>query len=111
RSTQMFGGNKGRVVRAISVAALGGLALGASSAQAQLVQTINYPNFNDVSSLTFNGLAAQTAGLPGEQHTVSVTPPAMSTKGSFYYNQRQNVDLGFVTDFSFRVRDRSGAGA
>lgn len=85
--------------------------LGASSAQAQLVQTINYQNFNDVSSLVFNGFATQSAGLVGEQQTISITPPATSSKGSVYYNQRQNVDLGFVTDFSFRIRDRSGAGA
>ncbi|HVU64670.1 MAG TPA: L-type lectin-domain containing protein [Phycisphaerales bacterium] len=96
---------------AIALAAISGLALGASSASAQLVQTINYQNFNDVSSLVFNGIALQTPGLPGEQQTISVTPPATSSKGSVYYNQRQNVDLGFVTDFSFRMRDRSGAGA
>jgi MYXO-CTERM domain-containing protein len=95
----------------VSIAAFCGLAFGVGSAKAVLVQTINYTNFNDVSALTFNGVSTQSAGLAGEQHTLSVTPPTTSSKGSIYYNQRQNVDLGFVTDFSFRVRDRSGAGA
>ncbi|HMN39998.1 MAG TPA: L-type lectin-domain containing protein [Phycisphaerales bacterium] len=97
---------------------LGGTTLGlallaglATSANAQLVQTINYANFNDVTSIVRNGVAVQSAGLSGEQMTLSLTPPVAAAAGTAYFNTRQQVDLGFVTDFKFRIRDRSGSGS
>jgi hypothetical protein len=98
------------------MAAVGALALAAlagttRSAHAQYVQTINLTNFNNISSLTLNGVATQTAGLSGEQQTLSITPPVRGSAGSFYATAQQRVDLGFETDFQFRIRDRSGTGS
>jgi MYXO-CTERM domain-containing protein len=83
----------------------------AGSASAQLVQTINYSNFNDVTHMLRNGVAAQSSGLVGEQSTLSITPPVAAAAGTSYYDAKQKVDLGFVTDFKFRIRDRSGSGS
>jgi MYXO-CTERM domain-containing protein len=80
-------------------------------ADAQLVQTINYLNFNDTSAMTLNGVATQSAGAGSEQMTLSLTPPTRASAGSAYFSTAQRVDLGFVTDFRFRVRDRSGTGS
>jgi MYXO-CTERM domain-containing protein len=96
---------------AAAVGAIAALAGAPLSARAQLVTTINFANFNNVSSLTLNGAAAQTPGLPGEQMTLSVTPPAQASAGTAYYTAKQRVDQGFVTDFHFRIRDRQGAGS
>ncbi len=97
---------------------LGGLTFGlaaiaglATSASAQLVQTINYANFNDVTNMLRNGVATQSPGVGSEQNTLSITPPVAASAGSAYYDTRQKVDLGFVTDFKFRIRDRSGSGS
>ena len=70
-----------------------------------------YSNFNDISALSLNGVATQSPGLSGEQQTLSITPNVRASAGSFYYSTAQRVDLGFTTDFHFRVRDRSGTGA
>ena len=88
----------------LAVVAMAG-ACGSASAQ------FTYTNFNDVSALTLNGVATQSAGLGGEQMTLSITPPVRASAGSFYYGTAQRVDLGFTTDFRFRVRDRSGTGS
>lgn len=102
--------------RAMTIAVLAAIAGAASSAHAQFVQTINLPDFNNVSQLQLNGTTLQTPGLMGEQNTLSLTQPATSTTGqsqvgTAYHQNRQRVDLGFVTDFTFRVRDRNGVGS
>ena len=89
---------------AAGIAAMCGLA---ASANAQFAFT----NFNDVSTLTLNGVATQSPGLSGEQQTLSITPNVRGSAGSFYYSTPQRVDLGFTTDFHFRIRDRSGTGS
>lgn len=91
----------------MSVLAVVAMAGASGSALAQF----SYTNFNDVSNLALNGVATQSAGLSGEQSTLSITPPVRGSAGSFYYNSAQRVDLGFTTDFHFRVRDRSGTGS
>ena len=91
----------------IGVLAVLAMAGASGSAMAQF----SYTNFNDVSALALNGVATQSTGLSGEQSTLSITPPVRGSAGSFYYNSAQRVDLGFTTDFHFRVRDRSGTGS
>lgn len=98
------------------VGVLAGLILAAggmsSAAQAQLVQTINYANFNSTAGLTLNGAAVQSDGVSmGDPKTISITPPTRAVAGSFYSTDRQRVDLGFTTDFKFRIRDRAGVGS
>ncbi len=102
--------------RLACAAALAAIVGAASGANAQFVQTINLQNFNDVSMLQLNGTSASTAGLTGEQNTLSLTMPATATTGqsqvgTTYHQNRQRVDLGFVTEFTFRMRDRSGVGS
>lgn len=72
---------------------------------------LNFANFNNVSQLKFNGVAAQTNGLPGEQQTISLTPPAGNSAGSVFALSAQPIATGFTTTFQFRMRDRSGSGA
>ncbi len=96
-------------VRAAMAAGIG-LAAIAGTGRSALAQ-FSYTEFNNVSGLTLNGVATQSAGLGGEQMTLSITPPVRGSAGSFYYNTAQRVDLGFTTDFHFRVRDRSGTGS
>ena len=91
----------------IGVLAVLAMAGASGSASAQF----SYTNFNDVSALALNGVATQSTGLSGEQSTLSITPPVRGSAGSFYYNSAQRVDLGFTTDFHFRVRDRAGTGS
>lgn len=91
----------------IGVLAVLAMAGASGSAMAQF----SYTNFNDVSALALNGVATQSTGLSGEQSTLSITPPVRGSAGSFYYNSAQRVDLGFTTDFHFRVRDRAGTGS
>lgn len=104
------------LARSLSIVAVVAAAGGASSAHAQFVQTINLTDFNNISQLQLNGTSTQTPGLPGEQSTLSLTLPATATTGgsqigTFYHQNRQRVDLGFVSEFTFRMRDRSGVGA
>lgn len=87
------------------------VACGLAASSQAMVTTINYANFNDVSQLSLNGVAVQSNGLVGEQKTLSVTPPVGASKGSAWYNTAQSVNLGWVSDFQFRMRDRSGLGA
>lgn len=91
----------------LAVVAAAGIAGASTNANAQFTFT----NFNDVSGLTLNGVATQSAGLGGEQMTLSITPPVRASAGSFYHSTAQRVDLGFTTDFRFRVRDRAGTGS
>ncbi len=73
----------------------------ASPASAQF----NYANFSSVANLTFNGVATQTG------NTISVTPPVGSSAGSVWRTNNQSVGLGFVTNFTFRIRDIAGVGS
>jgi hypothetical protein len=93
---------------ALSMALIAGMA---SSASGQLVQTINYSNFNDVTHIVRNGVATQSSGLSGEQSTLSITPPVAASAGTAFFDARQPVSMGFSTDFKFRMRDRSGSGS
>lgn len=109
----MFSNAKSGVVRVGSVAGLmlaaGGMT---SAANAQLVQTINYTDFNSTAGLTLNGSAVQSDGVSfGDPKTISITPPTRASAGSFYATNQQRVDLGFQTDFKFRIRDRAGVGS
>lgn len=81
----------------------------APAAQAQL--QFSFPNFNGALPLTFNGAAAQTPGIGSEGQVISLTPPATHVAGSVWHNTRQNVSAGWVTDFTFRMRERTGQGA
>lgn len=96
-----------------SVSILAGMiaAAGISTGAQAMVEQFNFTNFNNVSSLQLNGVATQSAGLVGEQSTLSVTPPVGASVGTAYYNSRQNVNGGFVTDFKFRIRDKNGVGS
>lgn len=96
---------------AAAIALAAGLCGFVGEASAALVQTINLPNFNDASSLTLNGTTAVTAGLAGEQQTLSLTTNQKASVGTAYHTARQQVDLGFRTDFKFRIRDRQGVGS
>lgn len=103
-----------RTNRITVVALAAGLAVSgmASVASAQLVETINFSNFNSVAGLQLNGSTFQSAGLAGEQQTLSLTPPATRRiAGSVFHQTTQSVNLGFSTTFQFRMRDRMGTGA
>lgn len=98
--------------RVFSIIAGLAAAAGATSGAHAMVEQFNFTNFNNVSSLQLNGVAQQSAGLVGEQNTLSVTPPVgPGAVGTAYYNTRQNVNGGFVTDFKFRMRDKVGVGS
>lgn len=94
----------------MGVAAVVGMAAVCGTARSASAQ-FSYTNFNDVSGLTLNGVAVQSLGLSGEQRTLSITPNVRASAGSAFYSTAQRVDLGFTTDFRFRVRDRSGTGS
>ncbi len=105
-----------RSFKALGIAALAVVAGSATSASAQLVQTINFTDFNSVVGLQLNGTTVQSAGLGAEPSTLSLTLPAtantgQSQVGTMYHSNKQRVDLGFVCDFKFRMRDRNGVGA
>lgn len=94
--------------------ALVGLAAAGTPAQAgvSMIEQFNFANFNSVANLQLNGVAQQSAGLTGEQNTLSITPPTgPGSVGTAYYNTRQDVSGGFTTDFSFRMRDKVGVGS
>lgn len=100
-------------VVALSLVAVAGMA---SSASAEFVQTINYANFNSVVGLQLNGTTVQSAGVGSEPNTLSLTLPATSNTGqsqvgTLYHETKQKVDLGFICDFKFRMRDRNGVGS
>lgn len=88
---------------ALVVVGLAGSAMGSA---------FNYTNFNSTTGLTLVGSATAGAGLGGEDNTVSLTQPAQfSNAGAMWKTDKQDVGLGFVTDFSFRVRDRGNGPA
>ncbi len=97
------------MVSTMKIGVLSVLAMAGASGSA--MAQFSYTNFNNVSALALNGVATQSTGLSGEQSTLSITPPVRGSAGSFYYNSAQRVDLGFTTDFHFRVRDRAGTGS
>jgi len=88
----------------VSSSCVGAMLLAAGLASPAMAQ-FSYPNFSSVSNLTFNGVATQSG------NTLSVTPPVGGAAGSVWRNNRQNLALGFVSNFTFRVRDIAGVGA
>lgn len=82
-----------------------GFALLAAGLASPAMAQFSYPNFSSVANLTFNGVAAQTG------NTISVTPPVGASAGSVWRTDAQNVGLGFVSNFSFRIRDLMGVGS
>jgi hypothetical protein len=90
---------------ASALVALSGLC--ASTANAQF----NFNNFNGAVPVVLNGAAAVTPGIGSEGNVIALTPPATHVAGSFWHNTKQQVATGFVTDFTFRIRERSGLGA
>jgi hypothetical protein len=92
------------IVASALVAASG---LCVSNANAQF----NFNNFNGAVPMVLNGAAAVTPGLGSEGNVIALTPPATHVAGSFWHNTKQQVASGFVTDFTFRIRERSGLGA
>ena len=65
----------------------------------------NYTDFSNPTGLVFNGVA-QTF-----ENNLSVTPPVARSAGSVWHQDLQNISAGFTTDFSFRVRHKSGTGS
>lgn len=65
----------------------------------------NYANFSSVAGLSFNGAAVQSGS------TVSITPPVRASAGSMWHSTPQTVDQGFVTNFTFRIRDINNLGS
>lgn len=65
----------------------------------------NYTDFSNTNGLVFNGVAQQF------ENAISVTPPVARSAGSVWHQSMQNVSAGFTTDFSFRVRNKSGGGS
>ena len=82
-----------------------GFALLAAGLATPAMAQFSYPNFSSVANLTFNGVATQSG------NTVSVTPPVGASAGSVWRSNTQNVGLGFVSNFSFRIRDLMGVGS
>lgn len=94
--------NKIGALAAVAAAGLAGSAFASG---------FSYSDFNSTTGLTLLGSATAGAGLSGEQNTISLTQPAeFSNAGGVWKTDKQDVGLGFVTDFSFRVRDRGNAG-
>jgi hypothetical protein len=87
---------------------VGALVVAAGAANAS---SFTYTDFNSVAGLTLNGTAQQTPGLTGEPQTVSLTLPVRQSVGTMYATDRQPVNLGFTTQFQFRIRDRVNAGS
>lgn len=84
------------------------LASAAGTAQAQ---SFSYPNFDSTAGLQLNGTAAPSPGLIGEGNTLSLTAPVRQSVGTMYYGSRVQVNLGFTTEFRFRMRDITGLGS
>ncbi|MBY0262304.1 MAG: hypothetical protein K2Q20_08155 [Phycisphaerales bacterium] len=84
------------------------VAAAAGTAQAQ---NFSYPNFSSTAGLQLNGTSASTPGLSGEGNTLSLTAPVRQSVGTMYYGQRVQVNLGFTTEFRFRMRDITGLGS
>lgn len=79
----------------------------AGLAGSAFASAFSYTNFNSTAGLSLLGSATAGAGLSGEQNTISLTQPAeFSNSGAVWKSDKQDVGLGFVTDFRFRVRDR-----
>lgn len=94
-----------KICALVSAAAVAGLA-GSAFASA-----FSYSNFNSTAGLTLVGATTAGAGLSGEQNTLSLTQPGQfSSVGGVWKTDKQDVGLGFVTDFKFRVRDRGQVG-
>lgn len=83
----------------------------AATAGAASAQNFSYPNFNSVAGLQLNGTAAPSAGLGSEGSTLSLTGPVRQSVGTMYFGQRVQVNLGFSTEFRFRIRDQVNPGA
>lgn len=82
-----------------------GIAIAVAGLASPALAQFNYPDFSSVAGLTFNGVAAQTG------NTISLTPPTGPVAGSMWHNVPQNVGPGFVSNFTFRIRDIQGLGA
>ena len=88
-------------VRVLCPAALVALA----GASAPALADFTYSDFVSPANLKLNGVATLFEG------GLSVTPPVARSAGSAWHTQLQDVSLGFTTDFTFRVRDKSGIGS
>lgn len=67
----------------------------------------SYTNFDSVSGLNLVGNATAGPGLGSEGNTISLTQPnQLSNVGAVWKSDKQDVGLGFQTDFRVRVRDR-----
>jgi hypothetical protein len=67
----------------------------------------SYANFDSVTGLNLVGSATVGPGIISESSTVSLTQPGqLSNAGAIWKSDKQDVGLGFQTDFKFRVRDR-----
>lgn len=73
----------------------------------------NYANFDSTAGLNLVGNATTGPGLSvPEGNTISLTQPnQLSNVGAVWATAKQDVGLGFQTDFQFRVRDRDTAPA
>lgn len=72
-----------------------------------MASAFTYTDFNSTAGLTLVGNATAGAGQVGEPNTISLTQPSQfSNIGGVWKTDKQDVGLGFVTDFRFRVRDR-----
>lgn len=89
------------VLRVVSPAAL----IAVTGLCAPAMADFNYADFSTTPNLQFNGVATPF------QNALSVTPPVARSAGSVWHTNMQGVTAGFTTDFTFRVRDKSGVGS
>ena len=79
--------------------------LAVTGLSAPAMADFTYTDFVTTPNLQFNGVATQY------QNAISVTPPVARAAGSVWHTNFQSVSNGFTTDFTFRVRDKSGIGS
>lgn len=88
---------------AAAVLALAGLCAQASAGGGS---GFNYPNFSSTAGLALNGHAVQTSNV------IDLNGPTVAgaRAGSVWHTSQQNVQMGFVSNFSFRITDVNGNG-
>ena len=67
---------------------------------------VNYPNFNDITGLQFNGNASVTT--IGATQRLRVTNNSLSQSGTVYATNRQRVSDGFSATFQFQISQLTG---
>lgn len=97
------------LVPALATALVAGAFGSSASAGTAPTPVFNFGQFGSgqIAQMRLNGVATQSPG--GTR--LSVTPPVANSKGSAWYENEVNVRLGFQSQFTFRVADRSDRGA